>query len=186
MKSLTELSGSEFVVELLKIIWMPAAMALRVKKDLDVHSLNETSAAAERAGYKVCYVDLPPNVCGFAEVIGGRPHIVVNRAKPAERQQYTLSHELAHQVLHANPSRSPSPLSIEGMEEFQAEIFALVWIMRLARGKERENVLRQNPESAEVIFLAIAITGGILATALLGYLWSRLVRTWPFNALEKK
>jgi Zn-dependent peptidase ImmA (M78 family) len=185
MRSVNELSGSEIMVELLKMIWMPAAKALRVKKDLDVHSLNETSAAAERAGYKVCYVDLPPNVSGFAEVIGGQPHIVVNRAKSAEHQQYTLSHELGHQALHANPSRSPSALRIEGMEEFQANIFASVWIMRVA-GKERENVLRQNPESSACMSLAIVTTGGILAIALLVYLWSCLFRTRPSTALEKK
>jgi Zn-dependent peptidase ImmA (M78 family) len=185
MKSVTELSGSEIVVEFLKIIWMPAAEALNVQNDLNVHSLNETSAAAERAGYEICYADLPAKVSGFAMSIAGKPHIVVNRAKSTEHQQYTLFHELGHQVLHANPSRNPSALLIEGMEEFQAHIFAFVWIMRVASVKERENVLRQNPESSAFMSLAVVMTGGILAVALLVYLLSRLFPTKPSSALRK-
>jgi Zn-dependent peptidase ImmA (M78 family) len=187
MKSETELYSSEIVVELLKIIWMPAAEALRVQKDFNVRSLEETSAAAERAGYRVCHVDLPAKVSGFAEVIGGRPYIVVNRAKSPEHQQYTVPHELGHHVLHVNPSRNPVPsvLSIEGMEEFQAHMFAAVWVMWVADGKERENVLRQNPESAFLI-LSIFMTVGIIVVLLLAYLWSRLFPTPLSSAVEEK
>ena len=187
MKSETELSGLEIVVEVLNIIWMPAAEALRVQNDLNVHSLNETSAAAQRAGYEVCHVDLPAKVSGFAEVIGGIPHIVVNRAKSLEHQQYTVPHELGHHVLHVNPSRNPVPsvLSIKGMEEFQAHMFAVMWVMRVADGKEREDVLKQNPESAFLI-LSIFMTVGIIVVALLAYLWSRLFPIRLSSAVEEK
>jgi Zn-dependent peptidase ImmA (M78 family) len=187
MKSETEQSGPEIVVELLKIIWMPAAEALRVQKDFNVRSLEETSAAAERAGYEVCHVDLPAKVSGFAEVIGGKPHIVVNRTKSPEHQQYTVPHELGHHVLHLNPSRNPVPsvLSIKVMEEFQAHMFAAVWVMWVADGKEREDVLRQNPESA-LLILSIFMTVGIIVVALLAYLLSPLFRTRLSSAVEEK
>jgi Zn-dependent peptidase ImmA (M78 family) len=188
MKSETEISGTEIVRELLQIIWIPVAQALKVQKDFNVRSLEETSAAAERAGYEVCYADLPAEVSGFAEVIGGKPHIVVNRAKSLEHQQYTVPHELGHHVLHLNPSRNPvqSVLSIEGVEEFQAHMFATMWVMRVAHGKEREGVLRQNPESSAFLFLSVFMTVGVLVVALLSYLLPRLFRTRLSSAVEEK
>lgn len=188
MKSEDELSGSDVVLELLKMIWAPAAEAVRVQKDLNVRSLGETSAAAERAGCEVCYADLPPKVSGFAEVIGGIPHIVINRAKSSEHQQYTVPHELGHFVLHLNPSRNPvqSVLSIEGMEEFQAHMFAAAWVMSLPNGKEREDVLRQNPELSVYLFMSLFMTGGILVFALSAYVLSHLFRPRLSSAAEEK
>ena len=45
--------------------------------------------AAGRAGYEVAYVDLPTKVSGFVEVMAGKPHIVVNRAKSRSTSKYT-------------------------------------------------------------------------------------------------
>ena len=184
----TEPSGSEIVVEFLKLIWMPAGEALRVQKDLDVHSLNETPAAAERAGFEVSHVDLPPKVSGFATVIEGKPHIVVNRAKSQRHQQYTLSHELGHQVLHLNPPSTPVRSrfsSQKNMVEFEAHMFAATWIISVANETERDDLLKQNPEAGIVPFLAVCTTAVILVVALIVYVWSRL-RTQPPKSIEER
>jgi Zn-dependent peptidase ImmA (M78 family) len=100
MKSKSEISGAEIVLKLLEVVWTPAMEARRTQDEFDVHSLEGTSRAAGRAGYEVCYADLPAKVSGFAMYIAGKPHIVVNRAKSREHQQYTFHHELGHHILH--------------------------------------------------------------------------------------
>ncbi len=147
MKLESEMSGSEIMLKILGVIWTPAMEARRTQKEFNVCSLGETSAAAGRAGYEICYADLPAKVSGFAMSIAGKPHIVVNRAKSREHQQYTIPHELGHHVLHLNPSRNPDQFVLttdEDMAEFQAHMFAAAWVMNVADDKEREDVLRQN------------------------------------------
>lgn len=187
MKSESEMSGSEMVLKLLGVIWTPAVEAQRTQKEFNVRSLGETSAAAGRAGYEVCYADLPAKVSGFAMSIAGKPHIVVNRAKSREHQQYTVPHELGHHVLHLNPSRNPdqSIPSTDSVVEFQAHIFAAAWVMYVADDKERKDVLRQNPELSASLLVSVFMTGGILMVWLLAYLWSRL-RTRLSRSVEAK
>ena len=45
-------------------------------------ALEDLSVVVERAGSEICYVDLPETVGGFAQVIAGKPQVVVNRGKP--------------------------------------------------------------------------------------------------------
>jgi hypothetical protein len=83
-------SSLEVMLEGLEMIWAPGAEAVKVQQALGVRSLADMTAALERAGYEVCCVDLPERVSGFAKVIEGKPHIVLNRAKSAEHLQYTI------------------------------------------------------------------------------------------------
>ncbi len=187
MKAESEMSGSEMVLKLLGVIWTPAVEAFRVQEELDVRSLAETSAAAGRAGYEVCYADLPAKVSGFAMSIAGKPHIVVNRAKSPEHQQYTVPHELGHHVLHLNPSRDPDQplLSVDSVAEFQAHMFAAAWVIRVTSGKEQEDLLKQNPELSFFLLAPAFMTGGILVVGLLACLWSRL-RARLSRSVEEK
>jgi len=139
MKSPDEISISEIVVKVLASIWMPAVKAVQLQKKLNISSLEETSAAAQRAGFELSYADLPQNVSGLVTPIGGKPHIVVNRRTSAEHQQYTVLHELGHCLLHINPSPlADLPVSdIEGLADFQADIFAVMWIMRTGDNQRR-------------------------------------------------
>ena len=74
-------SAASFL-DCLAIIWNPAVEALKLQQDLNAHSLEDIPAAAEQAGYEVCYADLlPQKVGGFAEVIGGKPFIVGEPSK---------------------------------------------------------------------------------------------------------
>lgn len=188
MRSDSEISSLDSVFEGLQIIWGPGAEALRVQQALNVRSLEDTAAAAERAGYQVCYVDLPANVSGFAMVIEGRPYIVINRAKSPQHWQYTVPHELGHHVLHLNPSRDVSQLgaSSEGVAEFQAHLFAATWVIQLANDQEREDVLRRNPELFAIPILSIFVTFALILIALLVPLWSRVFRIQLPGSVETK
>jgi len=164
------------VLEVLDVIWNPGVEARSVQKALKVQSLEDTVVAAERAGYEVAYVDLPESVSGFATVIDGQPFIAVNRAKPRSQVAYTVSHELGHHILHLKPSCRTNPLGNppdEGMEEFEANMFAASWVYWAADSNEKNDVLRQNHESV-VLTLSIFLSLGVIVTALGMHLWSRL------------
>ena len=162
-------SSADSVWDMLGSIWAPAAEAHRVRAALNVRSLAETAAAAERAGYEVCAIDLPATVSGFATRIADKPHIVVNRAESPARQQYTLVHELGHHALRENPAQPPNP----GMEELRAHLFATFWVISVTDDAERHEVLRQNRESSVCLFALALMTVGLLAGALVVHLMSR-------------
>ena len=167
----------EAVLEVLGMIWAPGAEAVRVRQALGVRLLADMSAALERAGYEVCYVDLPDAVSGFAQVIEGKPLIALNRAKSEPHLQFTVLHELAHHILHLGASPGAQPeLSSEGIAEFQAHQFAALWILSLANDQEREEVLTQNPELLLVAAASLLITAGVILIPLLAHLWSSLGR----------
>lgn len=176
MRSDTELSNSEIVLECLGVLWTPGGEALKLQMNLNIRSVEDIPIAADRAGIAVCYVDLPEKVSGFADVIGGKPHIVVNRAKSREHQQYTVAHELGHQVLHVSAEGRASQLGLLTKElvEFQAHMFAATMVLGVTNDKDREDVLRQNPESRLFPAISFFMTVALLLVALLGYLWSRL------------
>ena len=170
-------SNLEAVLQGLEMIWAPGAEAARVRQALGVRLLTDMSAALEQAGYEVCYVDLPDAVSGFAAVIGGKPVIVLNRAKSEPHLQFTVAHELAHHILHLGGSPGAQPgLSSEGLMEFQAHQFAALWILSLGSDQEREEVLNQNPECLLVATASLLLTVGVIVIPLLAHLWSSLVR----------
>lgn len=162
----------EVMLEGLEMIWAPGAEAVKVQQAWDMRSLADMPAALERAGYEVCRVDLPDRVSGFAQVIEGKPHIVLNRTKSAEHLQYTMSHELGHHVLHLDDSRNHPVLPSADLMEFQAHQFATLWILYLANDKEREDVLRQNPEWLMVCFISLLMTAGAVVIPLIAHLLS--------------
>ena len=71
------------------------------------------------------------------------------------------------------------------MVEFEAHMFAATWIISVANEKERDDLLKQNPEAAIVPFLAVCTTAVILVVALIVYMWSRL-RTQPPKSIEER
>ena len=168
-------SSLEVMLERLEMIWAPGAEAVKVQQALGVRSLADMTPALERAGYEVCCVDLPERVSGFAQVIEGKPHIVLNRAKSAEHLQYTMPHELGHHVLHLDDSRNHQPgLPSKDLAEFQAHQFAILWVLALAKDKEREDVLGQNPEWFMVALISLLMTAGAVRIPLIAHLLSSL------------
>ena len=170
-------SNLEAVLEGLGMIWAPGVEAVRVRQALGVRLLADMSAALERAGYEVCYVDLPEAVSGFAKVIEGQRVIALNRTKSEPHLQFTVAHELAHHILHLGGSPGTPPgFSSESLTEFQAHQFAALWIMSLANNQEREEVLNQNPEWLLVTAASLLLTVVVIVIPLLAHLWSSLVR----------
>jgi Zn-dependent peptidase ImmA (M78 family) len=168
-------SSLEVMLEGLEMIWAPGAEAMKVQQAWGVRSLADMPTALKRAGYEVCYVDLPDKVSGFTKVIEGQPHIVLNRAKSAEHLQFTVPHELGHHVLHLDASQDPQPgLPSEGFAEFQAHQFATLWILLLANEKEREDLLNQNPEWLLVAATSLLMTAGVTLIPVIAHLWSSL------------
>jgi len=168
-------SSLEFILEGLEMILAPGAEAMTVQQALGVRSLADMPTALKRAGYEVCYVDLPDKVSGFAQVIEGQPHIVLNRAKSAEHTHFTVPHELGHHVLHLDASRDPQlGLPSEGLAEFQAHQFATLCILLLANEREREDVLNENPELLLVAATSLLMTAGVILIPLIVHLWSSL------------
>jgi hypothetical protein len=164
-------SSLEAMLEGLEMIWAPGAKAVKVQQALDVRFLADMTAALERAGYEVCCVDLPERVSGFAKVIEGKPHIVLNRAKSAEHLRYTMSHELGHHVLHLDDSRdAQTRFPSADLMEFQAHQFATLWILYLANDKEREDVLSQNPEWLMIGFISLLMTAGAIVIPLIAHI----------------
>jgi hypothetical protein len=167
------------VLEGMEIIWAPGVEAVKVQQGLGVRSLTDAGAALERAGYEVCYVDLPEKVSGVATIIDGKRYIMLNRAKCAQHLQFTVPHELGHHILHLDASRDPGPLGApsKGAAEFQAHQFAAMWILLLATDEERQEVLSQNPESLVIVTLCLLMTAGVILVPLIAHLWCYLCRT---------
>lgn len=62
---------------------------------------------AQKLGAAVHYDELENEVSGMLVINGDEKHIVVNKLHPANRQRFTIAHELGHLVLHAvNSARS--------------------------------------------------------------------------------
>jgi Zn-dependent peptidase ImmA (M78 family) len=178
MKTGEKISSIGIVLQCLGKIWEPSGEAYKVQNDLGVRLMEETTGALERAGYEICPVDLPEKVSGFAQIIGDRPHVVLNRAKSRQELQYTLPHELGHHILHLNPARESDPLGFPGLgdAELEADLFATSWFLLLGNGKQRNDVLLLNPESSRTLavhfFLSIVI-------ALFALLASFMLRDVP-------
>ncbi len=188
MRPDSEVLASDMVLVGLGMIWNPGAEALKLRLDLNVCSLEDIPAAAGRVGCEIRCVDLPPKVSGYAAVIANKPYIVVNRAKSPRHQQYTVAHELGHHVLHLNSAQDPNQLGLQTKDiaEFQANMFAATLIFATTNDKEREDVLKQNPESLTTPILAIFATVLVLVIALLFYVCSRLFPAHASNLAERK
>lgn len=66
-------------------------------------------ALAEELGLQIFRSPLPPNISGMIKPSEGRPgqyEIRVNKYEVAERQRFTLAHEIAHFLLHKNDIRA--------------------------------------------------------------------------------
>jgi Zn-dependent peptidase ImmA (M78 family) len=176
MKPDVKLSSFAFVVESLGVIWNPGMEGLKLQRDLDVQSVDDIPFAAERAGFEISYVDLPAKVSGFPLVVAGKPHIVVNRAKPSNHTKFTIAHELGHLVLHFNPSHDADQAGLitNSMAEFQANMFATMLIVSVTNEEERDEMLKQNPEFQSTAAISIFVTFATIFVSLIAWVCSRL------------
>ena len=163
----------------LGLIWSPGMEAAKLQCEWNAHTLEETASAAERAGYQVCYADLPDKVSGFSDVVEGQSYIVLNRAKSRDDLEFTLPHELGHQVLHLKPSRRNCLSQAPGTnsEEFEANLFATTWVMWAGNEKQRQELVRENREAAATIISSCLQTIFLVVVAVIVCIGSK-----PFPA----
>lgn len=188
MKAEYEGSTTEMLLQGFDTIWSAAGEATKLQEELNVRSLEETATAAERAGCEVCYADLPEKVSGFAEIIEGKAHIVLNRAKSPLNLQYTLPHELGHCVLHLDASRDAGRprLAPKGAAEFEAHLFAASWVTHSGNGQQSREVLAANPESLATILGAFMLTLALIVIAIIAWVCSKLFSTKPLALPDAK
>jgi IrrE N-terminal-like domain len=162
------------VAESLATIWNPSVEALKVHLAMNVKSVGDLIACAEQAGFEVNEVDLPDSVGGFAQMIDGTPHIVVNRRKSARHREFTLAHEWGHHRLHVNPTSDASrfiPQTPE-MMEFEANLFASSFIVWRTPASERDDLFKRNPEFGHSMMMPVLMSAAAVFAGLMVHICS--------------
>jgi Zn-dependent peptidase ImmA (M78 family) len=175
MTTNVEVSSFDILVESLGMIWKPGVEAVMLQRDLNIQSAEDIPFAAERAGYEIVYVDLPEKISGFAQVIEGMPHIVVNRAKPPEHNKFTIAHEFGHYVLHLNALHEATRPN-HSNAEFEANLFGAMLVTTVTNPKEQDEMLRHNPEIVSTF--AVSVFGTVLAILMAMVIW---ICSWLFR-----
>ena len=100
------------------------ARAVRAAWLLPMGPIRSITAALERAGAIVVRVDLEsPRISAISTMTGDAPPILMlNHGMPADRERFTLAHELGHLVMHSTPIAT-----IEA--EAEADAFASEFLM---------------------------------------------------------
>lgn len=71
----------------------------------------------ENKGYIICPIEYDKRIfSGNSGTVNGRPYIAINSTMPAERQRFTLIHELAHLVLYLTVSKTKNVWSMQSPE----------------------------------------------------------------------
>ncbi len=181
-----EISAFDIFVESLGVIWNPGAEALKLRQDFDIQSVDDIPLAAERAGCEISYVDLPVKISGFAQVIEGKPYIVVNRDKPSTHKKFTIAHELGHHVLHCNSTHGADSagLIIDSTAEFEANMFASSLATAVTSEEEREEMFVHNPEMRSTLAISIFASFLVILTAFVIWLCSHLFSTRSSAMIE--
>ena len=188
IKPENDISLFDIFLQGLTKIMSPVEEALKLREALNVQTLEGTAAAAERAGFEVCYADLPEKVSGFADNFEGKPHIVLNRTKPRKDLEYTLPHELGHCVLHLNPAHGIGQRESRDiqMAEFEAHLFGAAWVNWLGNHRQRDELLAENREASAASVVCFIMMLAVVLFAILAWGCSKLFDTRPLLLQEAK
>lgn len=78
-------------------------LADRLLNDLDAMTIPvDVVDIAQKLGVSVHYEELENEISGMLVINGDDKHIIVNKFHPANRQRFTIAHELGHLRLHDN------------------------------------------------------------------------------------
>lgn len=122
-----------------------AARAVRAMWSVPMGPIKDVCRLIENAGGVVVRTDFAtPKISAISQwVRGERPIFVTNSTNPADRERWTLSHEVAHVVLHATPRED---------QETEADRFASELLMpaveiapQLAGGMDLGKAARLKP-----------------------------------------
>jgi Zn-dependent peptidase ImmA (M78 family) len=184
----TEPSPFDMVAEALGMMCNPGVEALKLQREFDVQSVEDIPRAAERAGFEISTVDLPASVSGFPLVLAGKPHIVVNRAKPSKHTGFTILHEVGHHILHINPPHDGNQdgLLTKYMAEYQANMFATMLVVTVTNGEEQEEMFRHNPEIRSTLAISVFVILATIVIALIFWVCSRVFQRQLPASIESK
>jgi Zn-dependent peptidase ImmA (M78 family) len=179
MKPDVEFSLWDIVGESLDRLLKPGMEAIKLRMDHNIRAVEDIPIAAQRAGCQISYVDLPTKVSGFAQVIEGRPHIVVNRTKSPGHTTFTIAHELGHCQLHltVSPNSEHTAQSTNPTTEFEANAFATMLVATTTSGEQREQMLAHNPEMQSSAVVVSFATFVAILMAVVIWFCSRLFCT---------
>lgn len=90
----------------------------------------------EKMDLFVDYEPLGENINGYYYARGSTRFIVLNSQKPRHLQRFTLGHEIAHHILHANTNAML--LSMTGRQEHEADKFSMYLLLS-------DEVLKEHP-----------------------------------------
>ncbi len=174
-----EFSIWDILGESLGIIWKPGMAAIQLRMNHNIRVVEDIPIAAQKVGCQISYVALPPKVSGFAQVIEGTPHIVVNRTKSSSHTTFTIAHELAHHQLHlsASPNSEQTVQSTNPTTEFEANAFATMLVATTTSGEQQEQMLAHNPEMQSSAVVALFATFVAILMAVVVWFCSRLFCT---------
>lgn len=88
----------------------------------------------EKMDLFLSYQALGSNINGLYFAEGGTKFIVLNSEMPRHIQRFTLCHELAHHILHANTNALL--LSVQNRQEYEADKFAMHLLLPESELKE--------------------------------------------------
>jgi Zn-dependent peptidase ImmA (M78 family) len=166
-----EISVCDILGESLGRIWKPGMEAIQLRLDHSIQTVEDISTVAQKVGCQISYISLPAKVSGFAQVIEGTPHIVVNRAKLPSHTRFTIAHELGHHRLHLTPSlnNEQAPQPPLNATEFEANMFATMLVATTTSGEQQEQMLAHNPEIPSTV--AVSVFASVLAILMAVVIW---------------
>lgn len=92
----------------------------------------DVSYIAAKKGFQIKFIEMPQGYDDVAGFLDNKSRtIYVNNADPANRQTFTIAHELGHAVLNHDPSqvgvllRRPIPGEEKNLIEKEADVFAI-------------------------------------------------------------
>jgi hypothetical protein len=174
-----EFSIWDVLGESLGIIWKPGTAAIQLRMNHNIRAVEDIPIAAQKVGCQISYVALPTKVSGFAQVIEGTPHIVVNQTKSSSHTMFTIAHELGHCQLHlpTSPNSEQTVQSSNPTTEFQANVFATILVATTTSGEQQERILAHNPEMQSSVVIASFATFVAILMAVVIWFCLRLFCT---------
>jgi Zn-dependent peptidase ImmA (M78 family) len=171
-----EFSIWDILGESLGFIWKPGTAAIQLRMNHNIRAVEDIPIAAQKVGCQISYVTLPTKVSGFAQVIEGTPHIVVNRAKSSSHTTFTIAHELGHHQLHltSSPNSEQRVQSTNPTAEFEANVFATMLVATTASHEQQDRMLVDNPEMQSSAVVALFATFFAILMAVVIWFCSRL------------
>lgn len=147
-----------------------AASALREAWTLGVDPISGLAEVLEEHGIKVIALDLPINVSGSKAMVQRENHpdvpvIVTNKNHTAERQRFTLAHELAHLVLQPTDAL-PENKHEKAADRFAGALLMPAEAMRQKLGKHRSSLSLGELLTLKSYFL-VSLAGLVVRSAQL-------------------